>query len=288
MKRLKIPRKAVDPLIETCVELSRKWNKPADEIFKEFLELIVKYSDFFFRRPFPETLKTSHKLELEDEETEFIEASKTYREECSRFLLVCLRRNMSMEGFDKENFLKDYDFYGRSECHICLLPEVLKLRKEWNEYQELKKKVNQEVQLKNPPQYVKMWHEHLKKPDVIKYYKMLEVKLWLYEEEAELKGRRCRVQNKYQCPYGAESRKLIEESWFTKRLWDIIEWYDKHWHRYPYIKPSHEEMKWYHYDEPDIIDVTSIEDIDTALKDGRIERIIDEYIKYVKETGRTY
>jgi len=47
-------------------------------------------------------------------------------------------------------------------------------------------------------------------------------------------------------------------------------------------------MKWYHYDEPDIIDVTSIEDVDRALEDGRADRIINEYIKYVEETGKTY
>jgi len=47
-------------------------------------------------------------------------------------------------------------------------------------------------------------------------------------------------------------------------------------------------MKWHHYDEPDIIDVTSIEDIDRAFEDGRIDRITDEYIKYYEETGREY
>jgi len=288
LKTLKIPRKAVEPLAEACVELSQEWGKPADIIFRECLELMRRYSEFFFSRPFPETARKSHRLGFEEEEAKFIEAAETYREECDRFLLICLRRNMSMEGFDKERFLDDYRFFGGYECHDCLVPEVMNLRKEWREYEELKKRVDEEVQLGSPSHYAEVWHEHLKKPEVLKYINMVRVKLWLYEEEAELKDKECQVQNKYRCPYGAESEKLIETGWIIKKLWDILEWYDRHWHRYPYIVPSHEEMKWYHYDEPDIIDVTSIKDIKKALNDGRIDRIIDEYIKYVKETGREY
>ena len=38
--------------------------------------------------------------------------------------------------------------------------------------------------------------------------------------------------------------------------------------------------------EPSIIDVTSIEDVLKAVDDGRLDRIIEEYKKYVKETER--
>ena len=288
MKKLRIPRKAVQPLTEACIELSEDWGKPADEIFEECLRMMKKYSKFFFSQPFPETVKKTHKLGLNDDEYAFIEAAKTYRDECNRFLVVCLRRNMSMEGFDKKRFLSNYRFYGKNECDDCLVPEVMELRKKWKEYEDLKRKVDEEVKSGNPSQYAKVWHEGLKEPNVIKHYKMLEVKLWLFEEEAELKGKTCHVQNKYLCPYGAESKNLIEDGWAIKKLWEILEWYDRHWHRYSYVVPSRDEMKWYHYDEPDIIDVTSIEDVDRALEDGRIDRIIDEYIKYVEETGKTY
>ena len=164
----------------------------------------------------------------------------------------------------------------------------MRLRKKWKEYEELKRKVDEEVQLGNPSEYARVSYEHLREPSVTRYYKMLEVKLWLFEEESGVKGKECQVHNKYRCPYGAESEKLIDEGRFVKKLWDILEWYDRHWHRNSYTKPSSEEMKWYHYDEPDIIDVTSIEDIDRAFEDGRIDRIIDEYIKYYEETGREY
>jgi hypothetical protein len=45
--------------------------------------------------------------------------------------------------------------------------------------------------------------------------------------------------------------------------------------------------KWYHYGEPQIIDVTSFDDIDKALDDGRFRRIVEEHEKYTKETEAT-
>jgi hypothetical protein len=45
-------------------------------------------------------------------------------------------------------------------------------------------------------------------------------------------------------------------------------------------------MKWYHYGEPSIIDVTSYDDALKAREDGRLERIIQEHERYMKETGR--
>jgi hypothetical protein len=43
-------------------------------------------------------------------------------------------------------------------------------------------------------------------------------------------------------------------------------------------------MKWYHYNETPIIDVTSYDDILKAIDDGRLNRIIDEHKRYMKET----
>jgi hypothetical protein len=44
-------------------------------------------------------------------------------------------------------------------------------------------------------------------------------------------------------------------------------------------------MKWYHFDEASIIDVTSYDDVMKALDDGRLERIIAEHEKHTDETG---
>lgn len=45
------------------------------------------------------------------------------------------------------------------------------------------------------------------------------------------------------------------------------------------------DMKWYHYGEPDVIDVTSCDDVLKAIDDGRLQRIIEEHKRYMKETG---
>ena len=46
------------------------------------------------------------------------------------------------------------------------------------------------------------------------------------------------------------------------------------------------ELKWYHYSEPEIINITSLDDIVKAMEDGRFDKIIDEHERYMKETGR--
>jgi len=45
-------------------------------------------------------------------------------------------------------------------------------------------------------------------------------------------------------------------------------------------------MKWYHFNEPRIIDVGSYDDVTKALEDGRMKRIIKEHERYMKETDR--
>jgi len=45
-------------------------------------------------------------------------------------------------------------------------------------------------------------------------------------------------------------------------------------------------MKWYHFDESPIIDVTDFEDLDRAIDDGRLDRIVQEHLRYMKETDR--
>ena len=49
------------------------------------------------------------------------------------------------------------------------------------------------------------------------------------------------------------------------------------------LRPSAQDLKWYYYDEPSILDVTNYEDILEAIEDGRMERIIEERKKYEKE-----
>jgi len=93
-------------------------------------------------------------------------------------------------------------------------------------------------------------------------------------------GKTCEIKNKYRCSYAGESKRLIEDGGLIKYLWRHVEWYHEHWHRSSTHTPSSEEMKWYHYEEPDVIDVTSYEDILEAIDDGRLHKIIEEYKRY--------
>jgi predicted transcriptional regulator len=52
------------------------------------------------------------------------------------------------------------------------------------------------------------------------------------------------------------------------------------------VRSPTSELRWYHYDEPPIIYFTSYDDIMQAIEDGRLDKIIDEHTRYMKETDR--
>ena len=283
VKRKKIPRKAVEPLMETCENLSKEWGKPATTIFREFLELMNKYADYFFDEPWPR--EPERHFGLKDEELEIIEGGRSHEELGERFTLVCLRRNISLEGFDQEGFAKDFEFYGSLGCVSCPVREAVDLRKEVERQEQFRKEIEEEMKHEKPSWVATQMHKHLEKPHVVRENKMLLVKLRLLEKLGGAKGRTCRVRNWYRCPYGEASEQLIEDGRVVKALWRFIEWYHSRWYPSPYSTPSADDMRWYHFDEPRILDVTNYEDVLKAVEDGRLERIIDEYERYVKEMG---
>lgn len=94
----KIPRNAVEPLMKTCEWLSKEWKKPASEIFKSFLELMNKYADYFFSKPFPEKYDYDEATTLSEEDVEFLLEKKGEFQD--RYTTVCLKKNMNLEeGF---------------------------------------------------------------------------------------------------------------------------------------------------------------------------------------------
>jgi len=108
----------------------------------------------------------------------------------------------------------------------------------------------------------------------------------IYNELGEANNRTCEIVNYFRCPYGDARRQLLQDGHDAHRLWQHIYWYDIHWNPSTSYTPAASEKKWYHYDEPPIIDVTSYDDIIRAIEDGRLDRIIDEHTRYMKETGR--
>jgi hypothetical protein len=82
-----------------CEQMSKNTDKTAAvKLFKAYLTLMDKYSDYFFSDPWPEkydydlaTTFTQHDLDFLDEnEDEYAE----------RYETLCLKKNMSFEGFN--------------------------------------------------------------------------------------------------------------------------------------------------------------------------------------------
>lgn len=98
MKKKKIPKKAVEPLMETCEYLSKELEKPAPTIFKGFLELMNKYADYFFSQPWPKKYDYDEATTFTDEDVDFVFGCE--EEFSDRYTTVCLKKNMYLEhGF---------------------------------------------------------------------------------------------------------------------------------------------------------------------------------------------
>jgi len=282
-RRRKLPKNAVKPLIEYYEKKAEETGSSASEIFRQYLELMKKYEDYFFSKPWPEMLDYASKS-INQEDLDFIEAGGSYAEKCERVTVVRLRHGISLEGFDSE-CLEGPAGLGSVPCWDCVVPDAMTLRKEIEEYEQRKRENEEEMKLAEPSWMTKRMHEYYKRPDVVRSDKMLLVKLKFYEDVGSAEGKSCEVKDKYRCPYKEESEHLIEDGRLARAIWKHIEWYDYHWNPRTTSGPVSKEMKWYHFGEPGIIDVTSYDDVIKAIDDGRLERIIEEHKRYMKETG---
>jgi len=94
----KIPKNAIEPLMQTCELLSREWKKTPAEIFKWFLSLMNKYADYFFSQPWPKKYDYKQATTFTDEDINFLFESE--EEFPDRYMTVCLKKNINMEhGF---------------------------------------------------------------------------------------------------------------------------------------------------------------------------------------------
>jgi hypothetical protein len=80
-------------------------------------------------------------------------------------------------------------------------------------------------------------------------------------------------------------RKRRRQSYDAHLFWEHIEWYNRHRNLDTSCTPVASEPKWYRFNEPSIIDVTSYDDILRAIDDGRLDRIMDEAYT-LRERGR--
>lgn len=112
---------------------------------------------------------------------------------------------------------------------------------------------------------------------------MQEVEWRFYNERGGANDRSCNVINYFNCPYGNERRQLIEKGSAIYKVWQHTKWYDTHWNRNHTYTLGDSKSKWFHYNEPRILDVTDFDDITKALEDGRFDRIVEEHERYMKE-----
>jgi len=99
MKRKKIPRKTVERLMKHCEWLSKGSERTAAEIFSEYLELMKKYGDYFFRDPWPEKYDFKEATTFAEADREFLNEG-TEGEYAERFETLLLRKNINLEhGF---------------------------------------------------------------------------------------------------------------------------------------------------------------------------------------------
>jgi len=105
---------------------------------------------------------------------------------------------------------------------------------------------------------------------------MRKTHLRLYNETAGANNRTCNILNYFKCPYGQERDELIHRGRKANRLWDLVEYYDRHWNPNHSEIPSEDQKKWYHQSDPGFIDVTNLEDTLKAEEDGRIQKIAKE------------
>jgi len=99
MKRKKIPRKAVERLMRHCEWLSEGSERTAAEIFREYLELMRKYADYFFRDPWPAQYDFEAATTFAEADREFL-TDGTKGEYAERFKTLLLKKNINLEhGF---------------------------------------------------------------------------------------------------------------------------------------------------------------------------------------------
>lgn len=190
-----------------------------------------------------------------------------------------------------EDYLRDYakllekledPTYANMLCWSCVITKAQDAKKELDRHARYWKENGGEAAKES-------WYKEVGELTASNFRKedaMQQVEWRIYNELAEANNRTCEIMNYFHCPYGDTWRKLLQDGHDARLLWQQITWYDEHWNGSPYSTPSRSEQRWYHLNEPPIIDVTSYDDIIRAIDDGRLDKIIDEHTRYKKETDR--
>ena len=280
-KPRKLPKAAVRQLIDYCLKKERQTGVSAAKQMKEYLLMMKKYVKYFFSEDWAEKIVNTG-LCMGDDEWDFVFSTNGYWEMRERFIVACLRRNITLNEFCADRFDFDFKANGYLFCLGCVVNDATKLRDKILIFDLYQRENEAEVQSGEASESELETWAHNRKPENVRRDKMLDVELRLYEEIGRAEGKICTDKNRCRCPYKAKSTKLADCGGTAKKIWELVEFYDEHWNGSLYSTPSAGERQFYHLDEPGFMDVTDYDDIITACSDGRMIKIKKEYGDYQK------
>jgi hypothetical protein len=277
----KLPKAAVRQLIDYCLKKEQETGVSAAKQMKEYLLLMKKYVEYFFSEDWPEKIvKTG--LDMRDDEWDFVFSTNGYWETRERFIVACLRRNITQGEFRADGFDYDFRWFGSLLCLGCVVDDATSLRKDILLFDLDRREYEARVQSGEASEFdLEMWASK-RKPENVRRDKMLDVELRLYEEIGRAEGKICSDKNRCRCPYKAKSTKLADCGGTAKKIWELVEFYDGHWNGSLHSTPSAKARQFYHLDEPGFMDVTDYDDVIKACSDGRMIKIKKEYDDYQK------
>ena len=108
---LKLPMRAIDPLIDLAFVLGRLHGRKTEEELERLLRLMKRYRSHLASRAWPEKWSYEYAVDFDDDDRRFIARGRKTKLE--RLTAVCLARNMSeAEGFTPVGFL--WSFWAHS------------------------------------------------------------------------------------------------------------------------------------------------------------------------------
>jgi len=254
----KLPKAAVRQLIDYCLKKERQTGVSAAKQMKEYLLLMKKYVEYFFSEDWSEKIVNTG-LYMGDDEWDFVFSTKGYWEMRERFIVACLRRNITLNEFYADGFDFDFKVNGYLFCLGCVVNGATKLRDKILIFDLYRRENEAKVQSGEASESELETWAHKRKPENVRRDKMLDVELRLYEEIGRAKGKICTDNNRCRYRYKAKSTKLADCGGTAKRIWELVEFYDEHWNGSLYSAPRPKDMKWYHFDEQRIVDMTDYE-----------------------------
>ncbi len=99
--RRKLPKTAIEDLIQTCVLMGRCSKEPPKEIFNRYIIIIDKYDFYFFNKPWPVKYNFAEATTFTEEDLHFLLGTEKEpvpeSEYSERIDAICLKKTISLE-----------------------------------------------------------------------------------------------------------------------------------------------------------------------------------------------